>query len=504
MSTGTILIVEDNEGLAHLMDKSLSRVGFTVLTKQNAKDALDECDFGSIDLLIVDYQLGPSETGVQFYTEVCSRGFSVPAILVTGFGDESVLLEALRFGVRDFLPKNDNLLEILPLIAERVMRDVRREKQLVDAEKARMAQQEVQAALDAATIGYWSENSQTHEIIWPTKIVPDLKPIIDPSAYYSSGATDPYITSLVDETDRPTVATIIKASREGKVPFHVEFRGTSASRGVRWYRMKAQYEYDPAGTPVRLTGIIWDETEKREQEIRLGNSLAEVESLAQRLKVSMMETHHRVKNSFQIVRSLLNMELRKAGSLSEAAVKRVLAHLQGLALIHDILTDNVKSNETSAIVSSSELVNRLVETLQGADPDRKINLNMVDLPVTARIASTLAVITTELVMNALKYGTGDISIKAISIQSDRASLTIANLCIPEGQKPCPNEKDPVYEKGGLGSGLVKFLAKADFRSELRVQQTETSYEVELEFPVERSPKGRSRLTLDESEITLLN
>ena len=57
----------------------------------------------------------------------------MPAILVTGMQDESLLVEALRAGVRDFVPKTPNFLNHLEPIVTRVLDQVRTERELAES-----------------------------------------------------------------------------------------------------------------------------------------------------------------------------------------------------------------------------------------------------------------------------------------------------------------------------------------------------------------------------------
>src|SRR5262249_25753148 len=60
-------------------------------------------------------------------------GHDVPAILVTGLQDEHLLVEALRAGVRDFVPKTPNFLNHLEPIVSRVIRQVTTERDLAES-----------------------------------------------------------------------------------------------------------------------------------------------------------------------------------------------------------------------------------------------------------------------------------------------------------------------------------------------------------------------------------
>lgn len=57
-------------------------------------------------MLIVDYALSGPETGLEFLRALRAERHALPAILCTGFTDEVRVIEALRSGVADVMPKS--------------------------------------------------------------------------------------------------------------------------------------------------------------------------------------------------------------------------------------------------------------------------------------------------------------------------------------------------------------------------------------------------------------
>ena len=129
----TILLVEDDPGVARLEQLRLERAGFAVVTAATAEEGLHQIDTGGIDLIILDQHLNWGTSGLQFFREVKERGHNVPAILVTGLQEENLLVEALRAGVRDFVPKTPNFLNHLEPIVTRVLDQVRTERELAES-----------------------------------------------------------------------------------------------------------------------------------------------------------------------------------------------------------------------------------------------------------------------------------------------------------------------------------------------------------------------------------
>jgi CheY-like chemotaxis protein len=101
-----VLVVDDDEGILRLARKSLERAGCRVAICAGVDVARERLASGTPDLLVLDYQLSGPETGLDFFRRLRAEGVRIPAILVTGFTDESRVIEALRAGVSDVVPKS--------------------------------------------------------------------------------------------------------------------------------------------------------------------------------------------------------------------------------------------------------------------------------------------------------------------------------------------------------------------------------------------------------------
>jgi PAS domain S-box-containing protein len=128
-----VLVVEDDVGVATLQRRQLQRAGYQVEVATTPADALEIVRQGSTNLIVLDLRLG-EVSGLDLYEQLRAEGWSLPAILVTGFADQAVAIRALRAGVRDFVPKTNEYLEYLPTAVDRVVTQVRVERKLVESE----------------------------------------------------------------------------------------------------------------------------------------------------------------------------------------------------------------------------------------------------------------------------------------------------------------------------------------------------------------------------------
>ncbi|MEJ8798139.1 response regulator [Trinickia caryophylli] len=131
-----VLFVDDDEGLLRLASRSLGRAGYRVDQAATTAAARALMAREMPDVVIVDYALGGLETGLEFLRAVRAGGLVLPAILCTGFADEARVIEALRSGVADVVPKSEGYLDYLPEAIERVLRERRIERELAEAQRA--------------------------------------------------------------------------------------------------------------------------------------------------------------------------------------------------------------------------------------------------------------------------------------------------------------------------------------------------------------------------------
>ncbi len=151
---GTVLILEDDPGVNRLQCRKLERSGYAVASCATTEEALEKIQAGGIDLIVLDYNLNGAISGVEFYRRLQMDGFDLPAILVTGFSDETRLIEALRAGVRDFLPKTADFIDYLPPTVERVMKQVRAERKANESEKLRQGEERFRTSVENMLDGF--------------------------------------------------------------------------------------------------------------------------------------------------------------------------------------------------------------------------------------------------------------------------------------------------------------------------------------------------------------
>jgi len=130
----TILIVEKDAAVAQLEKKQLQRAGFPVIVAATADQALTQLGRNDIGLILVEYQLDEDVNGLTFVERVKAKGIDTPIILITGQSNEMLAIQAFRSGIRDLITKSEKYLDYLSEAVERVLKQVRTERRLVESE----------------------------------------------------------------------------------------------------------------------------------------------------------------------------------------------------------------------------------------------------------------------------------------------------------------------------------------------------------------------------------
>lgn len=99
-----ILYIDDDEALAVLMRRNLSRRGFTVEWAEDGATGLKRVAEGAIDAVILDHFL-KAETGLDILPKLMELPDHPPVIYATASGDTSVAVAALKAGADDYVLK---------------------------------------------------------------------------------------------------------------------------------------------------------------------------------------------------------------------------------------------------------------------------------------------------------------------------------------------------------------------------------------------------------------
>ncbi len=118
-----VLYVDDDAGLARLVQKTLEPRGFAFEHVTNAVDALARLSRGGIDVVALDHHM-PGQTGLDILPQIVGLPDAPPVVYVTGSEDSRVAVAALKAGAVDYVWKDlqGNFRELMAQAFESALR----------------------------------------------------------------------------------------------------------------------------------------------------------------------------------------------------------------------------------------------------------------------------------------------------------------------------------------------------------------------------------------------
>ena len=107
----TVFVVDDDSAVRDSLQWLLESVGMSVKAYGSANALLAEADESCRGCLVVDLRL-PGLSGLDLMDQLTSKGIKLPTIMITGHGDVTAAVRAMKAGAIDFIEKpfNDEIL----------------------------------------------------------------------------------------------------------------------------------------------------------------------------------------------------------------------------------------------------------------------------------------------------------------------------------------------------------------------------------------------------------
>jgi len=169
----------------------------------------------------------------------------------------------------------------------------------------------------------------------------------------------------------------------------------------------------------------------------------------------IQEMHHRVKNSLQMIASLLRLQIRygKFDSV-EQVLKESINRIVSIAAVHEML-----SHENLDNVSVKRIAENLIAAnVQGlVPPDKRIDIAVSgdDVSLPSAKATSVALILNELIHNAVKHGYKSASGGSISVEVREGADNVRLEVVNDGE-PLPADFDLKTHRG-MGLQIVENL-----------------------------------------------
>ncbi|MBU0926747.1 MAG: PAS domain S-box protein [Spirochaetes bacterium] len=197
-------------------------------------------------------------------------------------------------------------------------------------------------------------------------------------------------------------------------------------------------------------GIIEDVTERRAAEAKEAAMLAEKDLI-------LKEVHHRIKNNFSVIKSLLGMQAGAAPDPKTAESFRTTeSRVQSMALLYERLFESSNFLEASARDYLPALVHDIASNFPAGDRVAIIT-ETDDIVLDAKRLQSLGILVNELVTNSMKYAFEGRGSGSLAVTARRAEGRIAVTVEDDG--PGLPEGIEAGDSDGFGLSLVAMLAR---------------------------------------------
>ena len=221
-----------------------------------------------------------------------------------------------------------------------------------------------------------------------------------------------------------------------------------------------------------LISAVRDITDRKHAERQIRASLKEKEIL-------LREIHHRVKNNFEIISSLLDMSsMRTDSQETQSLLINAQARIHSMSLIHSQLYQNDRFDRIDMVRHIRELSHHLLSVFGGG---KKIDLIIEPSKVYLSVDQAIpcALVLNELISNAFKHAFREKKQGTVRVSISTPDDTTVLIKVIDDGDGIPEGTD-IYRQTGLGLKMARHLVAGQLKGEMRVKN-DSGTEISIQF-----------------------
>lgn len=130
----TVYVVDDDPSMQRSLSLLIKSVGYDVKVFASADEFLKHKHSGGSSCLVLDIRM-PGMSGIRLQEKLKEKGIAIPVIFITGHGDVTMSVKAMKNGAIDFLPKPFNDQDLIDAIYQALEKDKKARKKSSDTAK---------------------------------------------------------------------------------------------------------------------------------------------------------------------------------------------------------------------------------------------------------------------------------------------------------------------------------------------------------------------------------
>ncbi len=465
----TVLILDDSPEERMVYRRYLSQdqeYKYTILEEESGAGALELCQKFPIDGILLDYML-PDADGLEFLSELKQQSKTrIPAVvMLTGYGNEAIAVQAMKSGVQDYLVKGETTANLLCSTLHSAIKN----RQL--SEQIRHSEERYHYLLDAVP-----------QIIWITDAQGEYQ-LINRQWYEFTGqaieqAMGTGWTKCVHPEDAPSVIQQWLAAVEKGELYEQELRYQRYDGIYHWYLSRGIPIKDQQGKIVQWYGTSTDIECKKQLEIGRIQLLETAQAARTEAEAANQSKDHFVAMVSHDLRTPLNSilgwsQLLRRRNMDTNSTNKALESIQRNALSQAKLIDDlldisrILQGNLQLEISQVNLISVLKVAIDTAYPsanEKNINLESViigNIPPIFSDTNRLQQVIGNLLTNAIKFtpSGGQIQV-CLSRLPHYIQITVSDTGIGIQPEFLPyvferyHQGDSSHRQAGLGLGLT--------------------------------------------------
>ncbi|MBB2165854.1 response regulator transcription factor [Gluconacetobacter sp. 1b LMG 1731] len=131
-----VYVIDDDSSVRAALDDLLASVGIRVLTFDSTTAFLAHGMEDAPGCLVLDVRM-PGQSGIDFHRRMAGLGIALPVVFITGHGDITMGVDAIKHGAIEFLTKPFNDQTLLDAIQNGIGKDRDRRRAVAESEMVR-------------------------------------------------------------------------------------------------------------------------------------------------------------------------------------------------------------------------------------------------------------------------------------------------------------------------------------------------------------------------------
>ncbi|MGB3368546.1 MAG: sigma-54 dependent transcriptional regulator [Acidaminobacteraceae bacterium] len=115
-----VLIADDEDNIAQLLERILSSKGYNIFVANNGEEAFEIVKTNHIDIVLSDIRM-PKLDGISLLKKIKDFDSFIEVLIMTAFADVETAIDAIKMGARDYIRKPFDLEEVVEAVDKAAM-----------------------------------------------------------------------------------------------------------------------------------------------------------------------------------------------------------------------------------------------------------------------------------------------------------------------------------------------------------------------------------------------